>query len=62
MGIIGVEQHRIYQTTYQSGVAMFTIRIMGGEEIELSIREHIGHCITDWDKQGEWEYYVKFHR
>ena len=41
---------------------MFTIRIMGGEEIELSIREHIGHCITDWDKQGEWEYYVKFHR
>jgi hypothetical protein len=52
----------MYQTTHRSGIAMFTIRISGAEEIEVAIREHIGRCITDWDKLVKWEYYVEFHR
>ncbi len=62
MGVMGVEKHRMYRTTHQSGVAMFTIHIIGGEETEFAIREHIGRCITDWDKQVEWECFVEFHR
>ena len=61
-GVIGVEDQRLYKTTHRSGVAMFVIRITGGEEIEVTIREHIGRCITDWDNQVRWEYYVEFRR
>jgi hypothetical protein len=41
---------------------MFTIRITGGEEIEKTVREHIGRCITDWDKDVKWEVFVEFER
>jgi hypothetical protein len=41
---------------------MFTIHITGGEDIEIAVREHIGRCITDWDKGVKWECFVEFER
>jgi hypothetical protein len=59
---VGVEKHRMFRITQRSGVALFTIRLVGGEEVEMSIREQIGRCIADWDKEVKWEYFVQFER
>ena len=61
-GIIEVEKHRMFKPTHRYGVALFIVRIAGGEDMEFTIREHIKRCITDWDKQVKWDYYVEFHR
>jgi hypothetical protein len=52
----------MFQTTHRSGVAMFTIHVTGGEDIELAIREYIRRCIVDWDKEVKWECFVDFER
>jgi len=59
---LGVDECRIFQATPRFGVVMLTIRISGFEEAEKQIREHIGRCITDWDKTGTWECFVDFKR
>jgi len=59
---MGLDEFRMFQATPRYGVAMLTIRISGAEEAEKLIREHIGRCITDWDKMVTWEYFVDFKR
>lgn len=61
-GVVEVRKYRMFQTTHRSGVAMFTIHIPEGKDIELMVREHIGRYITDWDKDVKWEYLVEFER
>jgi hypothetical protein len=41
---------------------MFTIRAGSGEEAEVRIRERIGRCLSEWDGQAKWEYFVEFER
>jgi hypothetical protein len=41
---------------------MFTIRAGGGEDVETRIRERIGRCLSEWDAQVKWDYFVEFER
>jgi hypothetical protein len=59
--VTSIDKYRLFRTTHRSGIATFTIHVHGGEDDEVAVREHIGRCITDWDKGIKWEYYVDFH-
>jgi hypothetical protein len=59
--ITSIDKYRLFRTTHRSGIATFTIHVHGGEDDEVAVREYIGRCITDWDKDVKWEYYVDFH-
>jgi hypothetical protein len=59
--ITSIDKYRLFRTTHRSGIATFTIHVHGVEDDEVAVREHIGRCITDWDKGVKWEYYVDFH-
>ena len=47
---------------------MFTLRLTGEngspitDELETAIKERIGRCLADWDRDIHWEYFVDFKR